>query len=93
VVTVPADAVQRGAQGMYAYVVKPDSTVAVQPLKVGSITGAVAVIESGIDEGQPVVTAGQYRLQPGAKVEVRTAVAQRPMAAETPPADSGGRSP
>jgi multidrug efflux system membrane fusion protein len=93
VVTVPADAVQRGAQGMYAYVVKPDSTVAVQPLKVGEITGGVAVIEGGIDEGQSVVTAGQYRLQPGAKVEVRTAVAQRPMAAETPPADGGGRGP
>src|SRR5260221_8722253 len=67
VVTVPADAVQRGAQGMYAYVGTPDSTVAVQPLKFGSIIGPVAVIESGIDQPHPAVTSGQYRLQPGTK--------------------------
>jgi multidrug efflux system membrane fusion protein len=71
VVTVPSDAVQRGAQGMYAYVVKPDSTVALQSLKVGQISGGIAVIESGVEEGQRVVVAGQYRLQPGIKVELR----------------------
>ena len=64
-----------------------------QPLKVGEITEGVAVIQSGVEEGQPVVTAGQYRLQPGAKVEVRTAVAQRPSATEAPAADSVGRGP
>src|SRR5207244_2372094 len=69
VVTVPSDAVQRGAQGMYAYVVKPDSTVALQPLKVGLISGGVAVIESGVEEGQRAVVAGLYRLQPGASPE------------------------
>jgi membrane fusion protein, multidrug efflux system len=71
VVTVPSDAVQRGAQGMYAYVVKPDSTVALQTLKVGQISAGTAVIESGVEEGQRVVVAGQYRLQPGTKVELR----------------------
>jgi membrane fusion protein, multidrug efflux system len=71
VVTVPSDAVQRGAQGMYAYVVKPDSTVALQPLQVGQISAGTAVIESGVEEGQRVVVAGQYRLQPGTKVELR----------------------
>ena len=71
VVTVPSDAVQRGAQGMYAYVVKPDSTVALQTLKVGQISAGTAVIESGIEAGERVVVAGQYRLQPGTKVELR----------------------
>ena len=71
VVTVPSDAVQRGSQGMYAYVVEPDSTVALQSLKVGQISGGIAVIESGVEEGQRVVVAGQYRLQPGVKVEPR----------------------
>jgi multidrug efflux system membrane fusion protein len=71
VVTVPSDAVQRGSLGMYAYVVEPDSTVALQSLKVGQISGGIAVIESGVEEGQRVVVAGQYRLQPGVKVELR----------------------
>jgi multidrug efflux system membrane fusion protein len=85
VVTVPSDAVQRGAQGMYAYVVKPDSTVALQPVKVGQISAGTAVIESGIEEGQRVVVAGQYRLQPGAKVAPRAAApAAPPIAAGDP---------
>jgi membrane fusion protein, multidrug efflux system len=75
VVTVPSDAVQRGASGLFAYIVKADSTVAMQSLKVGQISDGVAVIEDGIAEGQRVVTAGQYRLQPGARVEARDVTA------------------
>jgi membrane fusion protein, multidrug efflux system len=71
VVTVPSDAVERGARGLYAYVVRPDATVAAQPLKVGQISDGVAVVEDGIAAGQRVVTAGQYRLQPGVKVAPR----------------------
>jgi len=85
VVTVPSDAVQRGAQGMYAYVVKPDSTVALQPLEVGQIAAGIAVIRSGIAEGQRVVIAGQYRLQPGAKVELRGGVSGQPPIAAVGP--------
>lgn len=76
VVTVPSDAIERGAQGLYAYVVEPDSTVSVRQLKVGQISDSIAVIKDGIKEGERVVTAGQYRLQPGARVEIRTAAGQ-----------------
>jgi multidrug efflux system membrane fusion protein len=95
VVTVPSDAVQRGAQGMYAYVVKDDSTVALQPLKVGQISAGTAVIESGLEAGQRVVIAGQYRLQPGAKVELRTAAPAPPPVAgkAAPPKGAAGSSP
>jgi membrane fusion protein, multidrug efflux system len=81
VVTVPSDAVQRGAQGMFTYVVKPDSTIALQPLKVGQISAGTAVIEAGVEPGQRVVVAGQYRLQPGVKVEPRGGAAGQPPAA------------
>ncbi len=69
--SVPATAVLRGQQGAYAYVIKADGTVEMRPLTVGPIADGMAVIESGIAEGETVVTAGQYRLQPGARVEVR----------------------
>jgi multidrug efflux system membrane fusion protein len=65
--------VERGAQGLYAWVVKPDSTVAVQPLKVGQIDNGTAEILDGIADGQQVVTAGQYRLEPGSRVAVSAA--------------------
>jgi membrane fusion protein, multidrug efflux system len=66
--TVPSNAIQRGPNGMFTYVVKADSTVEVRPLKVGDESGAVTVITGGLKEGEQVVLSNQYRLQPGAKV-------------------------
>ena len=71
VVTVPADAVQRGAEGTYAYVVKADGTAELRWLKTGTIDEKVAVIEQGLAAGETVVTAGHYRLQPGVHVAIR----------------------
>jgi multidrug efflux system membrane fusion protein len=74
VLTVPPDAVQRGTQGLFAFVVTPDQTAALRPLKVGQIDAMAAVIEGGLQEGERVVTAGQFRLQPGTPVEPRMPV-------------------
>ena len=72
-VTVPGDAVERGAKGLYAYVVKDDGKVDLRWIKVGTMGDGIAVVEDGIKDGEKVVVGGQYRLQPGASVEVRTA--------------------
>jgi multidrug efflux system membrane fusion protein len=66
--TVPSPAIQRGPNGLFVYVVKPDSTVALQPIDVRQDDGSVAVIDKGLDEGVQVVTGGQSRLQNGSKV-------------------------
>jgi len=71
--TIPSAAVQRGPKGVFAYVVRPDSTVEMRPLEVGEDTGAVAVVKKGLDKGERVTTSNQYRLQPGARVLVLTA--------------------
>ena len=76
VVTVPSSALQRGPNGYYAYVVKPDSTVETRPLKVGQVSDGVAIVDDGVAAGEQVVTAGQYRLQPGARVEVNSPAAK-----------------
>jgi multidrug efflux system membrane fusion protein len=76
VVTVPSSALQRGQNGYYAYVVKPDSTVETRPLKVGQVSEGVAIVDDGVAAGEQVVTAGQYRLQPGAHVEVNSPAAK-----------------
>lgn len=68
--TVPADAIQRTQQGLAVYVVKADDTVEFRNVQVGPIIQEVAVVEDGLSEGERVVTAGQYRLQPGARVHV-----------------------
>jgi multidrug efflux system membrane fusion protein len=73
VTTVPSIAIQRGPDGPWVYVAQPDHTVAVQPVKVRRYGGGIAVLEGGPAPGTPVVTAGQYRLSPGARIEVAQA--------------------
>jgi multidrug efflux system membrane fusion protein len=75
VVTVPSGALQRGPDGYYTYVVAPDKTAETRPLKVGHVSDGVAIVDDGLAAGQQVVTAGQYRLQPGARVEVNSPAA------------------
>jgi multidrug efflux system membrane fusion protein len=69
-VIVPAAAVQRSPQGMFAYVVKPDGTVEMRTITVGPSEKDDVSIESGLTEGETVVTDGVDKLQPGAKVSV-----------------------
>jgi multidrug efflux system membrane fusion protein len=68
--TVSASAVQQGPQGPYAYVINPDSTVAVRPVKVAQVRGGRALIDSGLSAGEQVVVDGQYKLQPGVHVTI-----------------------
>ena len=66
--TVPAAVVQQGPQGAYAYVINPDSSVAIRPIKVAQISEGQALINSGLQANEQVVVDGQYKLQPGAHV-------------------------
>lgn len=70
VVTVPSAAVQRGPNDLYVFVVKPDNTVAIQPVEVRADDGQVAAIAKGLEAGALVVTRGQSRLEEGSKVAV-----------------------
>jgi multidrug efflux system membrane fusion protein len=69
-IVVPAEAVQRGAQGSYVYVVRKDSTVQPRDVQVESYEGPLALIKGGLQPGERVVTNGQNQLKPGAKVKV-----------------------
>jgi membrane fusion protein, multidrug efflux system len=85
--TIPDSAVQRGPDGLFAYVIKLDSTVEVRPLQVGQESGGVAVVQSGLREGERVATSNQYRLEPGAHVRIL-----EPAATSTEVARRGDRS-
>jgi multidrug efflux system membrane fusion protein len=69
-VVAPQGAVQNGQQGTYAYVVKADQTVESRPVTVQRNMADGAVIAKGLSPGETVVTDGQLRLSPGAKIEV-----------------------
>ena len=70
-VLVPAAAVQTGQRGSQVFVVKPDRTVDLRDVQTGRSANGLTVIRSGIKAGETVVTDGQLRLVPGAKVEDR----------------------
>lgn len=71
-VVVPTAALQTSQSGTYVYVVDQDLTAKQQPVKVGWNAGEDTVIASGLQPGQRVVTDGQLRLTPGAKVDIKS---------------------
>ncbi|HWG39239.1 MAG TPA: efflux RND transporter periplasmic adaptor subunit [Candidatus Acidoferrales bacterium] len=71
-IVVPTAALQTSQNGTYVYVVDQDLTVKQQPVKVGWNVGEDTVIASGLQPGQRVVTDGQLRLTPGAKVDIKS---------------------
>ncbi len=70
-VVVPSQAVQAGQQGTFVFVVKSDRTVESRPVKAGRRLAREIVIEQGVKPGERVVTDGQLRLVPGARVEIK----------------------
>jgi membrane fusion protein, multidrug efflux system len=90
-VTIPESAVQRGPNGLYTYVVTPDESVAMEPVRVAFTQDGKAIIEDGLAAGTRVVADGQYKLKPGALIEeAKQATApQAPRAAPAPSAKSG----
>lgn len=78
-VLIPSPAVQRGTAtmqfgGSFVYVVKPDSTVTVRPVKTGPAEGETVAIEEGLAAGETVVIDGTDKLREGAKIEVPAAM-------------------
>ena len=70
-VVVPTQAVQMGQAGQFVFAVKDDLTAEVRPVVVSRTFGEESVIESGLKPGEQVVTDGQVRLMPGAKMEIK----------------------
>ncbi len=71
VTVIPQAALQRGPQGMFVYVVKPDRTVAVQPVTTGPSEGDRVAALEGVSPGDTVVVEGADRLHEGVHVEIR----------------------
>ncbi len=73
-VVAPAQAVQPSQTGHYAFVINPDLSVAQRDVKLERIQGDIAVVVSGLNPGERVVTDGTLQLRDGAKVELRDSI-------------------
>ncbi len=88
---VPTSAVQQGQQGAYVFVVKADQTVESRAVTVDRQMGTETVLRSGVAPGETVVTEGQLRLVPGARVDPRASRSASTAPAD-PPAPTGSAS-
>ena len=70
VVVIPPLAVQRGPHGLFTWVVKADGTVEPRPIQTSTTTGDRTIVTSGVNDGERVVTDGQYKLQTNAPVTI-----------------------
>lgn len=71
-VTVPAVALQRGPDGFYVWVIKPDNTAEQRPIEAETVSEDLAIATKGLDAGERVVVDGQSRLDVGTRVAIRT---------------------
>ena len=85
VIVVPVDAVQRGPNGLYAYVVGKDDKVEMREIKVSQEGEQLSVVTQGLSSGENVVTEGQDRLREGALVQPTPAPTPTPTASRAPP--------
>jgi len=82
-ITIPPVAVQRGPDGLYVWVVKPDNTAEQRPIEAQTVSDSMAVVSKGLNAGERVVIYGQSRLDAGSRVEVKTPGAPQQQAEKT----------
>jgi multidrug efflux system membrane fusion protein len=82
-IVVPSQTIQTGQSGTFVFVVRPDLTAEARPVVVGQELDGQVMVEKGLKEGENVVTDGQIRLVPGARVELKAPVTA-PTPEETP---------
>ena len=82
-ITIPPVAVQRGPDGLYVWVVKPDNTAEQRPIEAQTVSDSTAVVSKGLNAGERVVIYGQSRLDAGSRVEVKTPGAPQQQAEKT----------
>src|SRR5881398_1206692 len=86
---VPSQAVQISQSGPFVFVMKPDNTVDLRPVKPGQRQdGDLMVVESGIQSDETVVVTGQLALAPGSKVDPKPYGTANPPAGQSAAAKS-----
>jgi multidrug efflux system membrane fusion protein len=72
-IVVPDAAVQHGNQGLYAYTVDQNNKAELRKVTVSQSIDGRSVIDQGLSPGERVITAGQFKVQPGTVVSVAVA--------------------
>ena len=82
VATIPPPALQRGPNGLYAWVIKPDNTAEQRSVEATTPDSNTVIVTKGLEAGEKVVVNGAYRLQAGSRVDAKPAASQQAAAGE-----------
>jgi multidrug efflux system membrane fusion protein len=88
VTLVPNAAIQRNGSTTFVYLVKPDHTVTVRDIKIGTANADETEITSGISNGDVLVTQGVDKLQEGSPVQAQIQQPGNPAGASSASAQS-----
>jgi multidrug efflux system membrane fusion protein len=91
VTTMSTAGIQRGVPGTFVYLINPDNTVSVRPVKLGVTAGDRMEVLSGLAPGDRVVIDGADKLRDGAKIIIRSENAASPPPAASPDARPGAK--
>jgi len=69
-IVIPTSALERGADGLFVYIVQPDKTVKVRNIKTGPTEGERVAVTEGLKVGDVIVTSGADRLREGSKISL-----------------------
>ena len=78
VLALPVRALQQGADGPFVFVAGSNQVVSKRPVRVGLLSKLTAIVDAGLQEGEMVVTDGQYRIQSGIQVNILANQAEAP---------------
>jgi multidrug efflux system membrane fusion protein len=73
---IPDDAVQHGADGLYAFAVNTDNKAELRKIKVSKSIDGRSVVDQGLNPGERVIVSGQYKVQPGSVVAIKVAASE-----------------
>jgi multidrug efflux system membrane fusion protein len=73
---IPDDAIQHGADGLYAFAVNGDNKAELRKIKVSKSIDGRSVVDQGLNPGERVIVAGQYKVQPGSVVATKVAASE-----------------
>jgi membrane fusion protein, multidrug efflux system len=76
-VVIPDDAIQHGSDGLYVFTVDQDNKANLRKIKASQSVDGRSVVDEGLTPGQRVITAGQYRVQPGSLVSTAIAASEQ----------------
>jgi multidrug efflux system membrane fusion protein len=77
VLVIPNTAIQRGPKGLFVWVATEKNTATPKPVEVGPSVEGMTIVTSGLNDGERVITGGQYKLRTNSPISASSTPAAK----------------